>query len=155
MNTNTIPLLAEMIDSYLTLHNDLLKTDSVSETEDLQLQLGNIEKEMKEAGCEIIYSTEKWEKYLITLPELKQYDLIFPQMLKEAKEAIDGPSAAIVLDVLRQLEESAMKKSGKKECEEKFYNEADIIEITDGNTLTKNVRFNEPKLNPLFKSLQA
>jgi hypothetical protein len=153
MNTNTIPLLAEMIDSYLTLHYDLLMTDSISKTEELQLQLSNIEKEIKDAGCKIIYSTEKWEKYLITLPELKQYDLIFPQMLKEAKEAIDGPSAAIVLDVLRQLEESAMKKIGKKECEGKFYSEVDIIEIADGNTLVKNARFNEPKLNPLFKNL--
>lgn len=153
MTMNAIPLIAEMIDSYLTIHNDYLKTDSIIKSEELQLQLSNIESEMKAKGAQVIYSTEKWESHLITLPGLKEYDLIFPDMLREAKEAIDGPSAAIVLDVLRQVEESAINKIGKRECEQNFYAQVDIIEILDDNILIKNVRFNECNLNPMMKNL--
>lgn len=154
MTTDTIPLLAEMIDSYLTIHHDLLMTDSVTKTEDLQQQLSSIEKDMRATGCEIIYSTEKWEKYLLNFPDLKQYDLIVPELLKQAKEMRDSSKAALILDLLKQMENSVVEKNGRKECEQKFYRETDIIEILDGNTLIKNVGFSEPNLNPLIKNLK-
>lgn len=153
MPSPPIPLLAEMIDSYLTLHSDYLTTDSITKAEELQLQLSNIESEMKAKGATVIYSTEKWENHLTTLPVLKKYELILTDMLKEAKKAMNGPSAANILITLRQLEEAVFEKNGRKESEQSFYKKFDILEIADSNTLIKNVHFNERYLNPLLKNL--
>lgn len=158
MSRDKIPYLAEMIDSYLTLHNDYLRTDSIQNAEDLLFQTDTIEKEMKSKGCKIIYSFEKWQVYFCSLPELQKYGQFVPDLLTEAKDVMKGleaSNAQIVIDCLRLLEYAALKKTGYREIERDFYSKTDIMEIADGTTVIKNVTFNELNLNPIIKDFKV
>lgn len=144
-----------MIDSYLTLHHDYLVTDSITKAEDLKVQLDKIEKEMKIKGCQIIYSTEKWQEYICKLPELKQYNLIVPDIFKEASQGLDGQNAAVLIECLRLVENTIFKTSGKRVTEQRFYSNIDVIEIIDGTTLIKNINFTEFDITQAINKLKS
>ena len=153
MSTYTVPHIAEMIDSYLTIHHDYLKTDSITAAERLKNQLNAIEKDMKDKGCKIINCTEKWQQYICNLPELKQYPFIAPDLLSKANAELNGENAALFLECLRMVENAVLNNSGKRNSEQKFYSETDIIEFIDGNTLKKNVSFSEINISEAIKNL--
>ena len=139
----SIPYFAEMIDAYLTLHYDYMKTDSVTEMEELKLRLDNVENAMRECGCNILNCSEKWQKHLCALPDLVPYQLIVPDILRLATTNLSSTDGIVILQCLRTLEDVVLNKSGRRKCETQFYASTDIMEIVDGCTVRKNVMFSD------------
>lgn len=141
--TKSIPYFAEMIDAYLTLHYDYMKTDSVTEMEELKLRLDKVENAMRECGCTILNCSEKWQKHLCALPDLAPYELIVPDILSVAATNLSSTDGIVLFQCLRTLEDVVLNKSGRRKCETQFYASTDIMEIVDGCTVRKNVMFSD------------
>lgn len=144
-NKNTpIPYLAEMVDSYVMLHNDYLNTSLFDEATSILEKLQQIESQMIRLGCNIVQQTEEWETYLYKLPEMEAY-LKFgtKELIMEAKSMSLESKNFILIDILRKLENAILKEAGKRKAEKAFYSQVQIMQQIEDNVVIKQVSFND------------
>ena len=141
--TGKVPFLSEIVDSYVLLHSDYLRTDSIEEANDLLKQLRHIEIKLKDLGCDIKQSTEEWEKYLYQVPEMEKYAGIAEQTFLLAKETAIKTKSYEVIKCLCKMETVLLDTIGKKKAEKEFYSKVDVIIQIDARTVLLNVGFNE------------
>ena len=141
--TNTIQLLSEMVDSYNMLHNDYLKTDSISESEQLQSRMKATEKDMLAAGACINLSISHWENFLFSLPEVIAQGDFGKEILKEALKYVKDNGNYNVLEKIYAFEDAILATIGKQKGIKQFYGRLEIMEQTDEKTVTKHVIFRE------------
>ena len=139
-----IPYLAEMVDSYVMLHNDYLNTSLFDEATNILEKLQQIESQMIRLGCNIVQQTEEWEKHLYKLPEMEPY-LQFgtKELIMEAKSMSLESKNFILIDILRKLENAILKEAGKRKAEKAFYSQVQIMQQIEENVVIKQVSFNE------------
>ncbi len=140
-NLTPVQLLPEMLDSYMALHNDYLKTDSIIEAEKLNVQLKSIEKNMVDAGAVIELNTLEWEKYLVSLPLVKQYGDLATIIFTEGKEVMFEKKNYELLFCFAQMEEAIMNEVGKRRMEKEFYARVDVVVQKDEKLFIKNLGF--------------
>ena len=141
--TGKVPFLSEIVDSYVLLHNDYLRTDSIEEANDLMKQLRHIEIKLKDLGCDIKQSTEEWEKYLYKAPEMEKYAGIAEQTFLLAKETAIKTKSYEVIKCLCKMETVLLDAIGKKTAEKAIYSKVDVMLQVDERTVLINVGFND------------
>lgn len=138
-----IELLSEMVDSYNVLHSDLLKSDSINETEQIQSRLKLIEKDMLAAGACINLSITRWENFLLDLPQVSEYGDYGKGIIRDALQFVKDKANYNVLEKLYAFEDAILASIGKHKALKEFYASAEIMEQKDAATVIKHVTFRE------------
>jgi hypothetical protein len=135
--------LAEMVDSYNLLHNDYLKTDSISEAEALLRQLRLIELDIINSGATIEQSIDEWRAFFFTLPGIININKTGKDLLLKAIDYISEKNNYNMLDKILLIEEETITRLGKHKVMNSFYKHREKLQQIDETTVIKHGIFKE------------
>lgn len=138
---NKIQFLNEMVDSYNTLHNDYLNTDSISEAEQLIVRMTAIEEDIRSSGATINLSINKWEKFMCALPQVIKSCGDGISILFDALKYVKDTGNYSVLEKLYVFEDTVLEAEGVHKVKKQFYSNTEIFEQIDEQTVVKHVTF--------------
>lgn len=106
-------------------------------------KLKSIEKDILNSSACILLYIEAWEKFILSIPDIKNLGSITQELIPESLKFIKNRKNYFALDKIIAMEKHIFIKNGEHTLKKDFFSNMEILKQIDDKSIIKNIAFSE------------